>query len=398
MAQRYLADRGKRKLMITIYLIAFFQMSTVCVTPAIAGMAGAFPDTSQFVIQMCTASCSLMLVLMSAFSGKISAVLSRRTMIAGGFALMALAGTCGFLLSFSPLAVMCWSAILGIGMGLFVAATSSLLIDYYEPDEQSKIAGTQNCIVNIGGMFLSVVGGLLVSIRWNASYLCFLLCLIVAVTAWRNVPQESPKGNGAEKAKVSYHLPGLVWFYGGNVVVFSIVYGVFCSNISLLMAERGITPTGTWSGICVGVFMCGGAVSGLLFAKLSKLLKSGIFVLGYFMVAMGYAVVAAAPGLLVILLGAFICGASLSMIIPQSLISVSEIVTPEQSVAAAGLVMGIGPQIGGVLSPICFTRVSVAIGHSDVGFRYQYACVVAAVLGVILAIVLKAIVNRKVKS
>ncbi len=382
-------EKGRKNLRSTIFVIAFFHMSAVCITPALSAISQAFPETSVFMIQMCTASCSFMLVLFSAFSGTISAAFSRRIMISTGFGLMALAGICGFLFSFSSIMILLWSSMLGIGMGLFVSATSSLVIDCFNPDDQAEIAGTQNCIVNVGGVFFSMAGGLRVSLRWNAGYLCYLLCIPVALLARKNVPREKPtvKTLTSSRGKGRFALPKTVCCYGANVILFSIVYSAFNSNISLLLAERAITPVGTWAGICVATFMCGGAVSGLLFGQLSKRFGNFLFVLALLALAGGYAIVYFAPNVFVIMIGALLAGTSLSLVIPQSLISVAALVTQEQSVTASSLIMGIGPQIGGVISPIVFTRLSIAMGFSSVMFRYRFAGTASLLLAVVIFLI-----------
>jgi len=90
--------------------------------------------------------------------------------------------------------------------------------------------------------------------------------------------------------------------------------------------------------------------------------------------------------LLVVYIGVFITGTSLSLIIPQCLFSVSNIVDPSNSSTATSIVACLAPGTGGFLSPVIFTNLTNLLGGESTNFRFQFVGFVSLVVGIVFVL------------
>ena len=255
----------KKMLVLTMLCISLFQMGMVGLAPVVSAVVDAFPGTSALAAQMATTFLNLVLVGVALLSGTISRHFGRRKMCAGGMLLFALAGICGAFFTVGLWAVFVWSAFLGAGTGLFVPAVSSMMIDYLDDGERSAVAGLQTAFVNLGGMALSFLAGLLAGTVWSNAYLVFLAAVPVFFLCLCGLPREKAAPGKADRGWRSGKLPRAVWLAALQTFLFAVLYFAFSTNISLLLVERGVTDT-AMSGIATAIFMLGGCLFGFCFA------------------------------------------------------------------------------------------------------------------------------------
>ena len=230
----------KKMLVLTMLCISLFQMGMVGLAPVVSAVVDAFPGTSALAAQMATTFLNLVLVGVALLSGTISRHFGRRKMCAGGMLLFALAGICGAFFTVGLWAVFVWSAFLGAGTGLFVPAVSSMMIDYLDDGERSAVAGLQTAFVNLGGMALSFLAGLLAGTVWSNAYLVFLAAVPVFFLCLCGLPREKAAPGKADRGWRSGKLPRAVWLAALQTFLFAVLYFAFSTNISLLLVERHV--------------------------------------------------------------------------------------------------------------------------------------------------------------
>jgi MFS family permease len=259
-------------------------------------------------------------------------------------------------------------------------------MDCFTAEEQTEVAGRQNIFVNLGGIVLSLLGGYLSAWNWRGTFLGFLLGVPILILAFRYLPKTTPVADQRRCTTDATHfrdrIPPLVpMVYIMMVMLFIVVYMTFSTNFSLLLTDRfGADTTAWFSGLGSGLFMFSGMCAGFLFSKLTKVFHNGILVLACLVLCAGFVVLSLANNLALVVVGIFLSGASFSLIIPQTVVIVSARVNQAQSLVASSLLMGVSPNIGGILSPLVFTKLSILMGHNDITFRFQFAAVAAVAL------------------
>lgn len=381
-----MCTNNKKHIAIVILCVSMFQMGMVGLAPVIAAIRGAFPGTGDVAVQLASTFLNLVLVITALFSGPISRRTGRKAMIAGGMALFVIAGLGGWLCTPGLWAVYLWSALLGAGTGLFVPAYSSMMVDCFEVGERTTLAGYQTAAVNIGGVLLSLLTGILASRLWNRAYLAFLLALPVMILALRRLPKETPRGtkkNNSVRGNARIH--PAVWFAALQTTVFAVSYFAFSTNISMLLTEEGITSTSV-AGIATGCFMLGGAACGFVFKKVCMIFKEYTAIFAFVLVAVSYTVIYLFHGLAPTLIVAFFGGGSLSFIFPYLLVTTGDKMEPAVSVISTSLIICIGPNLGSFVSPVIVTNLASALGFSTVSGRFLTAAMLALAVAVLLVV------------
>jgi MFS family permease len=127
------------------------------------------------------------------------------------------------------------------------------------------------------------------------------------------------------------------------------------------------------AGIAIAIQMAGGVVSGAFFGKLS--LRFGDLAIAQAFVALfiGFMVLSLGQSVLILnFIGVFIAGLSLSMVFPQCVFSASRYVDPSNSSTATSIIACVAPGVGGFVSPLVLTTLTVRLGGASTTFRYQF--------------------------
>lgn len=374
----------KKPFVLTLICVSLFQMGMVALSPVISSVTLAFPGTSALMAQMAATFLNLVLVIVALFSGRIAQRIGRRMMCTLGMGLFLLSGVCGALCTTALWCVFLWSGFLGAGTGLFVPAVSSMMIDYLEEGERGTIAGLQTAGVNLGGMLLSLLSGVLAAGSWKNAYLVFLLAGPVMVLCLKFLPGKEP-APAQENARPRTPIPAAVWLAALQTTVFAILYFAFSTNISLLLTERGISDT-TMSGLVTAVFMLGGCLFGLLLTRVMALAGAKTPALAFLLLTLSYLAIFFLPGTIPLLIAAFVGGGSLSLIFPYFLVTIANRVDPSVSVISSSLIVSVGPNLGSFLSPMILTNLSTLLFGSSVAHRFLLSAILSLLLAAVLLI------------
>jgi MFS family permease len=372
-----------------------FQQSMNALGPVINSISEAFPGTPDVLIQIIPTFLSLITVPVALCTGLIQQFINRRKMAIFGIGLWVMSGILGYLFHNRLWLVFLWSGLIGAGTGLAIPVASSLIVDFFDEGERSIAAGRQTVSVNLGGVFLSLLSGILASVAWNCAYLIFLAAIPAFLMGFKYIPRESvgKKAEGVRPGSPEKRpkVPGFVWLCCLQSFIFGIIYSTFPTNISFLMAERGTGGTAL-SGVITACFMFGGVGFGILFTKIAALMKRNTAIFAFAILAASYAAIYFLDGNVALFIFSFIGGGSLSIFFPYLLVRISEVVVPSNSLLSTSLLITIAPNFGTFLSPIIITNISPLFGDVSVHFRFLTA---AAFAGITAAVML--IANARVK-
>jgi MFS family permease len=165
-----------------------------------------------------------------------------------------------------------------------------------------------------------------------------------------------------------------------------LLFNVVPTNLAMHLKENDITGS-VRAGIASAVFMLSGVPAGLLYKRLAKSLGERVIALGFFNLAVGSLITALARNYALILIGVFVAGFSLSLVMAQVVISIAEKEKPAAVTMSISFNMAIN-NLGSFLSPN-FTKLSKAVFHSDYAVsRYLMLSIVTFVVAAILFVFL----------
>lgn len=350
---------------------------------AMSSLSEAFPDASTLMIQMSLSGAGFAVILMSFFTNAIYAKFTRRLSAILGVAMLIVVSLTAYFFHPSIVAVFLYSLLLGVASSLYIPAVGSAILDYFPPEEMSRLSGEQSLFTSLGGIAFTICVGLLASSSWSAAYLVYLLATPTLIICILFFPKDPVWKNQTDtkKAKIS----GPIIKYGMIAVGFIILYSALMSNLSLFVSQYQIGTTVS-TGLLSALAMVGGALGGLMFHTASKRLGRYCFVFTFAGLALGFFLMARADSMLLCGIAAVVIGICQGVHMPQCLIAVSKEIKPEQSVLGSSIICCIAPQAGTILSPLLVTNVSTALFGESIRSRYAMVGAASAAIAVALLI------------
>ena len=372
----------KLTIKLAILFYSLVQIGAICITAILARITELFPEYSITTIQFLATCPSVVIIFMSLLTGKLVEHISKKYLALFSSSLFIVAAIGGFFFHSSLPLLFVWQIVLGVGIGILVPLGSSLITDYFEGEERSTLMGLQSAFISVGGVLLSLLSGMLAIIEWYYSYLALLLVIPGFLLLLFGLPLDRPVHSTKSHGAKAHVTPRVVIFYGLSAFLFMLFYNVISTNLSLHLKENGITGSVN-SGIATAVFMLSGAVAGILFGLFKRLLGERVIALGFFNLAVGALLTGMAGSYLLILIGVFIAGFSLSIVMAQVVISIAEREKPEVVTMSIALNMAIN-NLGAFLSPN-ITKLSRLISDNDrASIRYLLVGAIAMVVALIL--------------
>lgn len=163
--------------------------------------------------------------------------------------------------------------ILGCGIGLFNGHSANLINIFYKNDQASHLHGIRNSMEYAGQMLLLFIAELLVKFGWNYAFIAYSLAFLILIFFSKNV-EDVEVDLEREKFKINKQIFFYILFAGFmvlNTTAVSIKFPYIASmtlgmnaNINMLMM----------------VLPLSGMVSGFLFGRINKILRSKTILFG----------------------------------------------------------------------------------------------------------------------
>ncbi|WP_062049444.1 MFS transporter [Bacillus sp. JCM 19034] len=83
-------------------------------------------------------------------------------------------------------------AILGIGVGLMMPLSTSLVADFFDGQERTATMGQVSAVNNLGGVVLFLLSGVLASVTWRAAFSVYVLVIVSMVIIYFFLPKNVP--------------------------------------------------------------------------------------------------------------------------------------------------------------------------------------------------------------
>ena len=384
--------REKMFLKLAIITMSFVQLGTNGIAPILAQIQEAFPAASAANVQFLMTFPSIFSLIFAMVCAFLSDRMPKRTLAMSGLALVVAAGILGCLFHGNLTILFVWAALLGIGIGMVAPLAPALVNESFSGGEKQTMLGWQNASSSAGSMIMTFLGGILAAAGWHFGYLVYLIGIpgiVFAMIAVPGRPNLKAPSEGTERqtdADAVQRGPFRLVIWKEMIITFVllIVFSAVPANLSMLVAERSLGGTAV-SGMMSTLFLCGGLICGILFGKISSVLKKRTDLAGALCLAAGSLGIALSYNNAVIFICCLIAGSSISLVMPTCMGAAGRLKGYET--LNSSLILGTS-FVGVFVTPVLTTLTATITGSESVTYRFLMVCVVAVILAV-LTVVLK---------
>lgn len=369
-------NRNILKIKIAVMALATIQMASTALTPAIAGISQHFPNVSSSVVQLLLSLPALCVVPFALFSGSIVTILPKKTLLIIGIVMVGFGGLAPILLDDFAL-ILIMRIILGIGVGLITPIAPSILTDYLSGDELNSAMGLYGSFACFGGIFNSLVGGLLAEIGWRYNFAVYLTCIPILILTILFLPNDGKVKQAFKADKV--RVEAKVFYIAVICFLFTTAKFAFTMNISMFVSEEGLGDA-SLTGMLSSVYTAGGFIAGIIFGKLSKMFQNYTLGAGILFASAGMFMMFVTNDIVILFIGAFLLGTALSVVNPRFNIMISEVASPK-SMALSLAVLTAMMNLGQFAAPIVFNTLGDVTGFTTKRSQFLLAGAALAILG-----------------
>ncbi len=293
-------------------------MSIAAVAPSLPEMTQHFADTADIdlLARLVVSIPTLLLALSGPVVGVVADRIGRKLLLVFALLLYASAGVLPVFLN--DLHGILGSRIaLGLGMGILFTLAPALLADYHDDiPARRKALATYAASTAAGDVLFVLLGGVLSDIHWRAPFLLYLAGLLFLPSLIATITEPEPQAVSSEAAaapQVSVRTPWFALF--AIYLMVAATGGVFLQmplNLPFLLVDIGVTQASI-AGYAIAWPLALMALCGPLFPKFRARLSSAwiySFIAGG--LAIGYALLATANSLALVLLALFAFGVGMS--------------------------------------------------------------------------------------
>lgn len=280
--------------------------------------------------------------------------------------------------------------LLGVGIGLFNSLAISMISDFYGGDELSTMMGFQSSVSSLGSSILSFLVGYLIAFGWHATFIIYAIALPIMIifgVVIPNVENKSVKHEKSVHQKVNFPviLISVMTFF---IYAFFMVVTVKLADL-LTYKNMG---TGSQAATILGVFTLVSMAIGFVYGFIHKLLKQYTLVVGFSLMAVGFAILSRAASIANVTIGVVIVGLGFALVIPF-IYTIINTIAPKGSENLASSVMLIFTNVGVFISPTLINYLSGLMGSQQPDMNMRVA---AYGFGFLLLIAIFTLIYQKV--
>jgi MFS family permease len=312
-------------------------MANTTIAPALPSLAERFSDVPNIetLLGLLLSLPSLAIIVTAAFMGLLAERIGRLPVLGTSLLLYALGGASGLFVD-DMTGLLIGRIILGIGVAGTMTVATMLAADYWTGQARAKFMGKQAAVMSMGGMIFLLLGGFIAEYSWRGAFGLYLMSIPVFVLAWKNL-----KGTSVPIVEHSKNKAPLDWGIclkiGGLGFFTMAVFYLIPTRLPFLLVEMGHTSPAT-AAIAIASTTLAGVVSSVNFQKIrNRLSPVGIYALGFFLMFIGFALIATGSHLAQVIIGGLFIGLGLGAVMPNQSTWLMDAVNPEARGRAAGI-------------------------------------------------------------
>ncbi|GAE31055.1 MFS transporter [Halalkalibacter hemicellulosilyticus] len=340
-------------------------MAGAAISPALGDIALAFPNSNETTIKLILTLPSVMIIPFIFVSSYLTRQFSKKSILLVGMVFYLIGGLGGGLVPTIELLLL-FRAILGIGVGLMMPLSTSLVADFFDGQERTTTMGQVSAVNNLGGVVLFLLSGVLAAISWRIAFSVYALVVVSMIIVWLFLPKQQPIDQGGQ-VKLE-PLPKRVYFTGVAMFFILLVFFALPSNMALFMQQEGIGNSQN-AGMVISAGTAAGFVAGLILARTKRFFQHFFYTGMLLLMAVGFLIIAFAPNAIIIGCGVGLMGFGFGSLMPIVFDHVTHLVPRVQVVQAMAVVTSM-LFLGQFLSPIILDSIGVLVGDGSIRFTY----------------------------
>ena len=355
-------------------------MSGAAVSPALARIAAAFPDTDATSIKLILTTPAAFIIVFSLLSGRLCARFSKRGVLAAGLLIYLIGGLDGgAAASFEQL--LASRAVLGVGVGLIMPLATGLIADFFGGEERARMLGFSTAASNLGGIIATLAAGILAAASWRYSFGVYGLGIPVLILVLAFLPE--PERRQAE-TRERRTLPRAVYAWGIGAFAVMVAFYALPINLAIFLERSHIGGAST-AGIAFSVVTGTGFAAGMTFARARAVARSLFPALLPALFSLGYLLLSRAADLPQVLLAVGLVGLGVGWAMPALFNGAIQAGGDGAGVRVMAVMTSL-VFLGQFLSPLILGSLSDAFGGGSTRFTFaMLAAASAAPFPVLLA-------------
>ncbi len=209
-------------------------MAAAAVSPALAKISQAFPDVSKTVIKLTLTLPALLIIPFSLFSGWLVSRWTPRKVLITGLVVFCVGGLGGaFAMTMKQL--LFFRALLGVGVGLIMPLSTSLIADFFEGDARTKMMGLSGSVSHLGGVIFLSLAGWLACFSWRHAFSVYGLAILSLILVLFFLPEWERK---SAKKEGAFKVAGGVWYCALLGALMMIAFYAVPTNLALFIENE----------------------------------------------------------------------------------------------------------------------------------------------------------------
>lgn len=302
--------KKNKSLIISIMSLFFVVMGSGTITAAMANIAAAFPNIPFTTILLISTLPSLLIIPSTLCTGIIAGKkVKYKSLALLGLGLFVISGIAPTFLNSSLSLIIAARVLFGISLGILTPLGNAIVMEMYEGQSRANMLGIGSFVTNLGAIIFQFLGGTLSGISWKYCFLAHspaIVCFILVLLFLKE--PESVQQKGLEGAAKKEKIPAAVWilsvFFGLTMMLF---FPMLVNMSSIMSQVKGIGDA-TQAAFSLSMYTVGGAVSGVLFGKVYKVLRKFVIPVAFIGTAFGLSCVVFGKSLAVITIGTTLSG------------------------------------------------------------------------------------------
>lgn len=390
-------QRNKIFEIIGVLSVSLILTSTHSISGALPVLQQQFPEASRSALEFLVSIPTILMTVMIALSPVFARLLPERTIITSGLLTIGISGCLPFFLS-SFHAILLTRIFLGIGIGLLNTAAVSMVGQRFSGSLRARLQGMRMSAETLGQTALTLTAGFLLVFGWNYPFLiygaAFLILFLYLAFVPRRQKGETEKAETDTAGRLPESRQASVRPKKGKInraeICSALFYALFAGlliasevGLSLRVPTR-VVDSGMGSAVTgstvLSISIFGGFLGGISFGKLITVLKRRMLPLFLGTAAIGMAVIALAPNLPLLTLGAVLCKFSITSCISYTFNSLSDNI-PASSLDTANAIVLVGCNLGSSVAPFILKLVDLVSRQYSAPFLLYAAVLLCVSIG-----------------
>ncbi len=339
-------------------------MAGASIAPVLPEMTNYFSNVknAEILVKIMLTVPSLFIALFSPLAGIFLDKYGRRKPLLLSTILYGIAGSSGFYLDDLYL-ILLGRALLGVSVAFIMSGYITVAGDLFKGAILNRFMGWQAAFMSFGGVIFLAISGVLADINWNYPFLIYLFAFIIFIPLYLFLTETKNDINITEKKKLFVEgvFKNVKYIYA--IAFFSMAMFLIIPVQLPFLLKNNSDISNTNIGLLMSLWIFFSAVTSIFYKKIkSKLTSITIFIIAFFIWAIGHFLLAIGDTIWLITFSLILSGIGNGLALPNNKVLIIDSIAAEFRGRAVG-VLTMGFYFGQFFSPIIF---SILMFNSDI--------------------------------